>query len=385
VDSVHITKPTHQSGGLRKVIRFISIYGPGRTWFKAAARLRLPVPSWKLASRTRDIGLIGCGQFAFATIGYFLQRRFGPRLAACFDVDEKACHSLARALRVPLAASDIEALLAAPGLRTVYIASNHASHAGYAVTALQRGLDVYVEKPVAVTREQLDELTAAQSSARGRLFAGYNRPFSAAVQAMREAMPIVSDNAFSMQCFVAGHRIAPTHWYRRPEEGTRICGNVGHWLDLFVHILGWRGWPSQLRVSLQWADAREPDDNLVVVLASERGDLCSIMLTSRNEPFEGIQEAIAIQHGEVTCRIDDFRRMTMWRGEQLRRWRFWPKDVGHERAIMQPFASTPPRPWAEIETSSLLMLQISDMVRDRRDADVFRFPATPSPSAAPPA
>lgn len=358
---------------LRKLWRFLTIYGPGRTAFKVAGRLRVRLPALGLRRPQPDIALVGCGQFGFATIGYFLQRAFGPRVAACHDVDENAARTLAHALRVDHICRSMSELLDTPGLRTVYIASNHASHTDYAVRALAHGLDVYVEKPVAVTPDQLVRLLRAQRNATGRLFAGYNRPFSGAVRWLRRQTPVDSAGGITLQCFVSGHRLGADHWYRLPEEGTRVCGNIGHWLDLMVHVLCWRGVPDGLDIALTWADDAEPDDNLNISISSDRGDLFSVTLTSRSEPFEGIREVIHFQHGATTAEIEDFRRITLWRGALRRSKRFWPKDVGHRRAILQPFKSDSPRDWQEVELSTLLMLHITAMVRRRERSSAFSF------------
>lgn len=356
---------------LRKLWRFISIYGPGRTLYKVAGRLRMRLPRLGWRRIERDIGIIGCGQFAFATIGYFLNRAFGSRIAVCFDPDDRAAQTFARGHSVPRISSSAADLLAQAGLRVVYVASNHASHAEYGVEALRAGLDVYLEKPVAISRPQLVELERARRGARGKLFAGYNRPFSGAMRDLHAAMNIDPAGGFSLQCFVSGHVLAADHWYRRPEEGTRICGNVGHWLDLFVHLLGWRGQPDRVDIALSWARDDEPDDNLTIALTTDRGDICSIMLSSRTEPFEGINESINLQHGTAIAKIDDFRSATLWQGDRLARRRYWPKDVGHRLAILQPFRHDSPRDWTEVLMSTLLMLKITDMVRARARSAVF--------------
>ncbi len=358
----------NQLVALRKLARFIRIYGPGRAAFKAAgrARTRLRLPTLALQVHTPDIGIIGCGQFAYATIGYFLTRRFGRRVLACFDLDPSASATLAQGLGVCHVAPTAASLLAMPGIRYVFIASNHASHAQYAVAALLKGLDVYVEKPVAVTVDQLRSLAKARASSDGRLFAGYNRPFSPALRALRKAMAVDPKRGITLQCTVFGHVIEQDHWYRRPEEGTRICGNVGHWLDLFIHVMSWRGMPSRIDVSLTWSDETERDENLCIALTTDKGDLCSILLSARSEPFEGISETVELQHGETICKIEDFRRFTLWQGARVQSRRFWPKDPGHRDAIMQPFASTMMRPWQEVEDSTLLMLHITDMIREAR-------------------
>lgn len=367
-----MTRASAFGDDLRKLLRYASIYGPGRTLFKVAGRLRTRLPRLSLRRSAADVGVIGCGQFAFATLAYFVVREFGYRFAACFDVDAGAAASFARALRVPRVCPSADALLALPGLRTVYIASNHASHAPYAVAALERDLDVYVEKPVAVTREQLVALLRAMDGRRARVFAGYNRPFARALSDLRAHLEIVPGEGITLQCFVAGHRIGADHWYRRSEEGTRVCGNVGHWLDLMVHVLCWRSLPDRLDISLSWADDAEPDDNLSITCVSELGDLLSVMLSSRGEPFEGVNETISFQHACTTCKIDDFRHLTLWKGAQLLRRRYWPKDVGHGRAILQPWGAGA-RDWKEVVASTLLMLHITDMVHKRQRLSSFSF------------
>jgi predicted dehydrogenase len=225
---------------------------------------------------------------------------------------------------------------------------------------------VYIEKPIAVNLAQLASVLRAMRSSLGRVFAGYNRPFSAAVRELRHQLKIDPTAGLSLQCFVTGHKLGPHHWYRRPEEGTRVCGNIGHWLDLMVHVLAWRGLPDRLQISIACADIAEPDDNVNISITSDRGDLFSVMLTSRCEPFEGINETINFQHGETICKIDDFRRMTIWQGQRLVRRRYWPKDVGHRLAILQPFPGGASRDWHEVEVSTLLMLHIAEMVRERQ-------------------
>lgn len=361
---------------LSKFVRYVRLYGLGRTVFKVAGRtrrLRLP-GSWLPDKTAADVAMIGCGQFAFATIGYFLHRRRRRPFAACFDPAAHAAATFARFYGIESPARSASEAIAHPDVRYVYVASNHATHTSYAVEALAANKTVYVEKPVAVSQRQLAELSAAVAAAGpGRIYAGYNRPFSRAVRDLRG---ICRDQRgpLTLNCFISGHLLGSDHWYRRPEEGTRICGNVGHWLDLAVHMLSWHALPDAWRIDLAWSDAAARDDDMAISLTSERGDLVVIVLTARSEPFEGINETINVQWGEVIAKIDDFRRMEVWQGERRFLRSYWPKDVGHGAAIVQPFGS-PQRAWSEVELSTLLMLRITDMVRGSEKSAQFSFQA----------
>lgn len=366
----------------RKLWRFVTIYGVRRALFKAAGRLRGGRALWLgvRARAKRDIGVIGCGQFAFATIGYVIATRFGLRFRAVYDPDLRALSTFASFYGAEALESGA-GVISAPGTRVVYVASNHASHAEYAIQALAAGHDVYCEKPLAVEEQSFDRLLAARAIARGRLFAGYNRPFSAAIRDLRERCCKIK-GPLTLSCVIQGHVLGPDHWYRRPDEGTRICGNVGHWLDLMVHIRSWNGLPRQWRIDCAWSNDDFRDDDLTIVLTNTAGDLVTITLTARSEPFEGIAEMIVLQWGDVAATIDDFRAMTLQIGPRRIRRRYWPKDVGHVAAILQPFASSA-RDFKEVERSTRLILAIADMVRRGTRSRTFVFDeASPQPVAA---
>jgi len=356
--------------GLLKAVRFAGIYGWRRTIFKVAGRVRAGHPWWLgrlWRTGAQDIGLIGCGQFGLSSIGYTLLTRRGRCIASCFDTDRQAARSLAHALAVPKVAETSIELISDPGVSIVYIASNHGSHTDYALSAMAAGKVVYVEKPISVTLQQLISLAANRRQDSTQVFAGYNRPFSRAIRDLR-AWCLDAIGPLTLSCFVSGHQLQPDHWYRDPKEGTRVCGNIGHWLDLAVHLLGWNGLPDGWRILVAWSDPKVRDEDLSITLTSERGDLVNIVLTARTEPFEGINETINLQWGDTIAKIDDFRRMTVWKKERLRNYAYRPKDVGHIAAIMQPFSDNV-RDFTEVEKSTLLMLEIADMVingdRDR--------------------
>ncbi|MER8479338.1 Gfo/Idh/MocA family oxidoreductase [Mesorhizobium sp. M1163] len=325
-----------------------------------------------LTEREKDIGVIGCGQFGFATIGYFVSREFGRRFVSCYDTDAAAMASFARALGVTECAKSVDAMLEDPKVRFIYIASNHASHTEYAAKALAKGKTVYVEKPISVTESQLIELLKAKREHGGSIFAGYNRPFASATRFLRSKIDIETSEGISLQCFVSGHKLAAGHWYRDAKEGTRVSGNIGHWLDLYIHIAAWRGIPDKLEISIMPASSGELDDNVAIQISSDRGDLVSIFLSSRCEPFEGINETINIQHNNTICKIDDFRSVKIWKNSSLFRKRVWPKDAGHRLAILQPLKpGNFIRNWDEVVLSTLLIIHISGMVQRGERNSIF--------------
>jgi predicted dehydrogenase len=230
---------------------------------------------------------------------------------------------------------------------------------------LNKNIDVYCEKPIAVNFNQFDDLIHAIKNSSSSFFAGYNRPYSKAIQTLKTFFNNSGNlnGKFSINCFVSAHDIPSDHWYRNPEEGTRICGNVGHWIDLTVHMLNWRGYiPQNYDVQIMYSNTREPDDNISISITTELGDLATIFITARSEPFEGINETINFQYGKIISKVDDFRNISIWYDDKFYKKRFFPKDVGHKRSVMQPF-SKENRDLNEVIASTEIMLHITEMVK----------------------
>ena len=365
----------------QKLFRYTRIYGIFRAMVKAIGRspylswvgglLRVP---WPFKKRRRLAGMIGCGQFAFSTIAHFVMGR-GVGFASCFDVKQMNAKAFARFYGVKNISSSIDEFFLTPGLKKVFIASNHHSHAEYAIKALSKDLDVHIEKPISVTIQQFQDLLVAKENSNGSAVAGYNRPFSRAVQFVKGKI-LGNQEPLSLACFVSGHLIGPDHWYRHPKEGTRICGNVGHWIDLAIHLFSVRGLvPEKYFVSICYGNLLrdDRDDNISISISTDLGDLVNIFLGSRAEPFEGINETINLQSGKIIAKIDDFRRMDFWDGPKFKRLRFWPKDVGHKKTTHQILGGREQRDWSEVEMSTLLMLRIKQMVVKQKTEQSFEI------------
>lgn len=350
----------------QKLYRFYQIYGFSRTAIKAAGRLRiihfnLLFPTLFFTRKSKDVSLIGCGQFGFSSISYFLLKEQGNKFLECFDTNKENQNSTANFWRYK-SQDNVEELIANPSCEIVYVASNHHSHSSYAIKALNQGKQVYIEKPIAVNHQQIRELLQTVEATNQEIYVGYNRPFSEAICQLKEyqeeKLPI------TLNCFVVGHKIEQDHWYRNPEEGTRVCGNMGHWIDLAVHLLAARNFvPKAFDISVSYTSENERDDNVAVTITTPFRDLITIVLSAREEPFEGINETINFQSGELIAKIDDFRKMQVWKGSKYKKYSYRPKDVGHLKAINQPFDKEK-RNFEEVVISTILMLEVTDMVKN---------------------
>src|SRR3990167_303386 len=192
-----------------KIYRYTRIYGVKHTLVKIIGRSRIPFPVPLILSplkfnKKKDIAVIGCGQFAFGIIAFFVTKNLGRRIGFCLDIDAAAVSSFATCYAVPQQNLNVIDDTCLALIKTAYIASNHASHTDYAIYLLKRGIHVYIEKPVSVTKQQLEDLKTAVKHSSAEVYFGYNRPFSSAVQ---ELVSRMNTSAFTLNCTVIGHFI----------------------------------------------------------------------------------------------------------------------------------------------------------------------------------
>jgi predicted dehydrogenase len=368
---------------LRKVWRYVRLYGPSRTYVKVRGQLhmsRSPNVLHAVGAPTpqQSVGIIGCGNYAFSNIAYYLTRTCGNVIGGCMDIDRSRAASLSRYYRVPLYTDSAEELLDNPLIRLVYIASNHGSHAEYAIAALRRGKDVYIEKPHVVSADQLERLVAAIAETAGKVFLGFNRPGSRFGMLIRSHLENESGPAI-YNWFVAGHDIPPDHWYFKPEEGGRVLGNLCHWTDFILRLMPPDGcYP--IRISP--TPAENSDSDIVVTFTFADGTIAIITFSAKGHAFEGVRERFNAHKGNCLVSMDDFRQLTIDIGHQKERYFNWYRDHGHARNILSAFKSVrnalPYDRAAEISyvwNTGWLFLKTKEALESRREILVDSFSA----------
>jgi predicted dehydrogenase len=247
---------------------------------------------------------------------------------------------------------------------TVVIATFHDSHATIAADALRRGKKVLLEKPPAVTREDLGLLLQAARTG-GFLDIGYCRRYAAFARTAKRLLS-QAQGPTTIAMVVREVECPPQHWYRWPKEGTRVTGNLCHWIDLAVFLLGLGPVPQEISVSAPVE--RQLDEERTFSIVYDDGTSVTIVATQRGDPTLGVQELIDIRRGDLTIRIDDFRRLDATRlGHRIRRSHF-RRDKGHramyDEMLRRVKTDQPPLyTTRELEVTTLLTILATEMVR----------------------
>ncbi len=135
---------------------------------------------------TLGVGVIGAGIMGTEHARLLRDVIAGAHLAAVCDADPARARAAAGRARV---IDDPQALIAAPEVQAVVIASPDATHAGYALACLAAGKPVLCEKPLAATAAEGLQVVEAEIAAGRRLVqVGFMRRFDAAYGEMRRAL-----------------------------------------------------------------------------------------------------------------------------------------------------------------------------------------------------
>ena len=227
-----------------------------------------------------------------------------------------------------------EEIIADPKINLVFISSNHASHAEYAIKALGAGKDVHIEKPHVVNDDQLARLCAALQASTARVLSiGFNRPRSPFGTRIRQLL-WQEDGELMQNWFVAGHEIAPDHWYFKEEEGGRVLGNLCHWTDLTYQMM-----PPERRFPILITPTRsaKSDCDIAVTYVFGDGSIGAITFSAKGHAFEGVKERYSAHRGNTLIAMDDFKRLVADVGADKTVWSLRSRDHGHEDSILSTY------------------------------------------------
>jgi predicted dehydrogenase len=229
--------------------------------------------------------------------------------------------------------TDPEAVLADPSVRLVFVATRHDSHAALAERALRAGKAVWLEKPVGLTRDEVDGVLAAARETGGFLAVGYNRRFSPHARAIRTAFAGRS-GPLALHYTVAAGPVPGGTWITDPVAGGgRIIGEACHFVDLCAFLVG----APPVRVFAQNL-GRDPelDDSLVAQLGFADGS-CATLHYLANASGELPKERFEVSGAGRTALCDNFRQTrVLGGGKGLRTVN---QDKGQATAVREVFAA----------------------------------------------
>lgn len=312
--------------------------------------------------------LVGAGAFGTAMLVPQMARRKDRFfLHGIVSRNTTAAGNFARANQVKIVSTDLDAVLQDPEIDLVVIATRHHEHADQAARALAAGKHVFVEKPLAITWEQLERVAGVYEGLKSPplLMVGFNRRFSPAMQAMKTALAN-RRGPLMISYRLNGGYIPLDSWVHGPQGGGRNIGEACHMYDCFRFLAG-------APVASIEATPIDPgplpylrNDNFSATLRYEDGSVATLLYTALG-PKEGLPK----ERVEVFCDgeayvLDDYRSVTRARDGQAL-WQSESVDKGHFEELSRfgdaiAAGAEAPIAFQEIAESTAVSLRIEDLL-----------------------
>ena len=187
------------------------------------------------------LGVLGAGLFANAVMLPAIQKQKDIQLVGIASSGGVHASHSAGKFGFGYAASDSSELINDPDINTLAILTRHDSHVPLVLKGLQAGKHVFVEKPLAVNPEQLQELEEyikKNSSDMPLLMTGFNRRFAPLAQELTKFLAGRQAPLFAHYRVNAG-ALPLTHWQHDPVQGGgRIVGEGCHFIDFLAFLAG---------------------------------------------------------------------------------------------------------------------------------------------------
>ncbi|MER9776525.1 bi-domain-containing oxidoreductase [Mesorhizobium sp. M0220] len=293
--------------------------------FASLARRSVSVSSVPAAADRISIGVIGAGSYATAVLIPAFAAT-GARLATVASNAGVSGLHAARKFGFESTTTDTATLLEDAAISAIVIATRHNSHADLVCRALDAGKHVFVEKPLALTLDEITEIEAARQRSLDRGFfpiimVGFNRRFAPQIVKMKNLLAGTAAKAFVMT--VNAGAIPPNHWiFDREVGGGRVIGEACHFVDL-LHYL------AESPIVRRSANYGESEDVLSIQLAFGNGSIGTIhYLANGSKSFP--KERLEVFAAGKVLQLDNFRSLHGYGWQGFSRMKLWRQDKGQK-------------------------------------------------------
>jgi predicted dehydrogenase/threonine dehydrogenase-like Zn-dependent dehydrogenase len=297
-----------------------------------AASYRVPPARAKPGGTPRQqlaVGFIGAGNYASSMLLPQLARLKTVQLAHVATTRSLSAVNAQRRFGFATASTTADAVFEDESLDAIFIVTRHHAHADLVCRALQTGKAVFVEKPLALTGDELQRIVdVVTSTGNDRLMVGFNRRFAPMLVHLRSVFGQPGASSVTRYLVNAG-RLEAGSWYRNEElEGSRFAGEGGHFID----TLSW--WAGSCPAEVYAVPGPEHDD-LQATVRFQNGSTATITyVTGGNARYP--KETLDATAGGRNARLDNFRRTTVWTGRHRNGTRSrGSADKGQQQQIAQ--------------------------------------------------
>jgi polar amino acid transport system substrate-binding protein len=310
------------------------------------------------------VGFIGAGSYAQSHLLPNLPKK-DVTLKGVMTSSGTSSRSVAERFGFEFCTSDERDILENDEINTIFIATRHDSHAEYVIKALKAGKHVFVEKPLCITIEELEEIKKCYEQAamsNQLLMVGYNRRFSPLTNTAKEQF---SDGPMAMIYRINAGDIPADSWIHDDAKGGgRIIGEICHFVDFLTYMNG------SSPVSVYAAAMKDPNnlnDTLNIILSYKNGSIGTISYFSNGDNSLPKEHVEIFSNGWIVV-IKDFKAVSIYAKRHKSEKKLMHQDKGQKSEIKQFIKGISEGavnmiPFNEIYSNSFVTLKIVESIR----------------------
>ncbi len=256
------------------------------------------------------VGFIGSGNYATAVLIPSFAQTNAELKSVASSAGLSSVHA-GKKFGFAAVTTDSKVIIQDLNINTIVITTRHNNHAQFVCDALKAGKHVFVEKPLTLNREELDEVIAAYETALKQgaplVMVGFNRRFSRQVQKIKQLLESVSEPKSFIMTVNAG-AIPPDHWTQNKNiGGGRIIGEGCHFIDLLRYLTASEVVSVQAIMIGEGVGIR--DDKVTFTLGFADGSFGTVhYLANGNKSFP--KERLEVFCADRVLQLDNFRKLT---------------------------------------------------------------------------
>ena len=250
------------------------------------------------------IGIIGAGNFTKMTLLPAL-KNINIRIKHIVSSNGLTGTELAKKYNIEQSTTDYNLVLDDEEVNLVMITTRHNLHAKMVVDSLNSNKHVFVEKPLALSIQELKLIEEASKKSKGSLVVGFNRRFSKHILKIKS---LIGESQLNLIATMNAGFIPSDVWVHDLEiGGGRIVGEACHYLDLLTYLCG-----SEIKSVCMTALGENPQDNSdnVSILVKMKNGSNGVINYFSNGSKSYMKENLKIFYQEKTIVMENFKKTT---------------------------------------------------------------------------
>lgn len=279
-----------------------------------------------------SVGVVGAGLFGRSILLPALSKVSGVQLHTISTGSSENAYHIAKKLNFSHCTTNYNDILANKNIDAVLIATPHRLHAEMVIAALRAGKHVFVEKPLCVNREELQDIikvyreTALPKSL--QLAVGYNRRFSSHTKRVKEWLAGRKDPLVATYRINAGF-VSAEHWVHAQEEGgSRVVGEMCHFVDWLQCMVG----SAVIQVFAQRISGNNKtavnSDNVSITLKFSDGSVGTVIYSSLGDRRFSREYAEFFFDGKVIT-LEGYRKSSLYHQGRIKKYKTRSQDLGY--------------------------------------------------------